>query len=96
MFFLALCSVSSNIQLNSCNSNPLGVSDLLKFSDSKNTPAGKIAKNTHTGGVYFYLIGTQNTIPFCQKYTPTDTFLSDFAGWDKALLVNSKGTEKSV
>ena len=36
---------------------------------------------TLTGGVYFCLIGTQNTMPSCQEYTPPDSFFSHFAGW---------------
>jgi len=25
---------------------------------------------------------TQNTAPYCQKYTPTDRFFRDFAHWE--------------
>jgi len=25
--------------------------------------------------------GTENTVPYCHKYTPTDCFLGDFAHW---------------
>jgi len=28
------------------------------------------------------LIGTQITVPYSQKYTPTDSFFGDFSHWD--------------
>jgi len=28
------------------------------------------------------LIRTQNTVPYCQKYTPTDCIFGDFAHWE--------------
>jgi len=38
-------------------------------------PVGKIAKKS-------VWRGTQNTVPYCQKYTPTDNALfGDFAHW---------------
>ena len=43
------------------------------------TQAAKSLKS-NTGGVYFCLIGTQNTMPSCQKYTPPVCVFSDFAG----------------
>jgi len=30
-------------------------------------------------GVCFCYFDTQNTVPYCQKYTPTDCFFGDFA-----------------
>jgi len=29
-------------------------------------------------------LGTQITVPYCQKYTPTDAFFSDFVHYVKA------------
>jgi len=40
---------------------------------------GEIAKKTIWRRVFF---GTQNTVPYCQKYTPTDCFFGYFAHWD--------------
>jgi len=39
---------------------------------------GKIAKKKPEG-VRFSKFGTQNTVPYCQKCTPTDCFFGDFA-----------------
>jgi len=43
-------------------------------------PVGKIAK-TQSEEVRFSYFGTQNTVPYCQKYTPTDYFFGDFTHW---------------
>ena len=45
-------------------------------------PSRQKSLKTHTLGVYFCLIGSQNTMPSCQKYTPPVCVFSDFAGWD--------------
>jgi len=39
-------------------------------------PVGKIAKKKQLEGVRFLLFGTQITMLYCQKYTPTDCFLA--------------------
>jgi len=31
--------------------------------------------------------GTQNTVPYCQKYTPTDFFFRNFAHWDRIFIM---------
>ena len=55
----------------------------------KDYPAGKIAKNTHWRRESFCLIGTQNTMPSCKKYTPPVCVFRDFAGWVSARKVSS-------
>jgi len=35
-----------------------------------------------TEGVRFCKFGTQNTVPYCQRYTPTYCFFGDFAHWE--------------
>ena len=47
--------------------------------------AGKIAKK-HTGGVYFYLISTQFTMPSIHS---SRQLFSDFAGWLNLILSNA-------
>jgi len=32
-----------------------------------------------------FIFGTQNTVPNCQKYTPTYCFFSDYAHWELGL-----------
>ena len=49
-------------------------------------PAGKIVKNTPEECV-FCLIGTENTMPYCQKYTPPVCVFSDFAGWEYTTII---------
>jgi len=41
---------------------------------------------------YFWLLseGTQNTVPYCQKYTSTDFFFGDFAHWEGKQSMISK------
>jgi len=38
-------------------------------------------------GVRFCKFGTQNTVPCCQKCTPTECFFGDFASTGKEILV---------
>jgi len=45
------------------------------------SPSGQNRQKKQSEGVRFYYFGTQNTVPYCQKYTPTDCFLGDFARW---------------
>jgi len=40
---------------------------------------GKIAEKTVCGSVFLTTYGTQNIVPNCQKHTPTDFFIGDFA-----------------
>jgi len=40
-------------------------------------PVGKFGKK-QSEGVHFFSFGTQNTVPNCQKYTPTDCIFGDF------------------
>jgi len=40
------------------------------------TPVGKIAKK-QSEGVCFCKFGTKSTVPYCQKYTPTDCFSAE-------------------
>jgi len=49
---------------------------LLASSLSSKNPVGKIVKK-QSEGVHFLLFGAQNTLPNCQKYTPTDCFFGD-------------------
>jgi len=42
---------------------------------------GKITKK-QSEGVRLYKFGTQNTVPYCKKYTPTDCLFGDFGHWD--------------
>jgi len=46
---------------------------------------GKIAKKKQSEGVRCCWFGTQNTVPYCQKYTqkytPTSCFFGDFVYW---------------
>ena len=51
-------------------------------------PAKSLKSNT--GEVYFCLIGTQNTMPSCQKYTPPVCVFSDFAGWIVSYIYERK------
>jgi len=41
------------------------------------SPVGKIAKKNTLKVCDFVDFGTQNTVPCCQKYTPTDCFFGD-------------------
>jgi len=37
-------------------------------------------------------LSTQNTVPYCQKFTPTHCFFSDFAHWVKnEIYLNGDG-----
>ena len=38
--------------------------------------------------MYFCLIGTQNTMPSCQKHTPPVCVFNDFAGWAVSIRIN--------
>jgi len=49
----------------------------------------KSPKKTQSEGVRFLLI--RHTVPYCQKYTPSDCFFVDFAHWVHVLIVNGKG-----
>ena len=51
---------------------------LLRWT-SYTQPAKSLKK--HVWRVCFCWIGIQNTVSFCQKYTPPNCFFSDFAGW---------------
>ena len=46
--------------------------------------------------MYFCLIGTQNTMLSCQKYTPPDSFFSDFAGWEGNIFMPAFKRENSL
>jgi len=39
----------------------------------------QIRQKKQSEGVHFYSFGTQNTVLYCQNYTPTDYFFGDFA-----------------
>jgi len=43
------------------------------YMSTRYTPVGKIAKK-QSEGVCFCKFGTKSTVPYCQKYTPTDCF----------------------
>jgi len=45
-------------------------------SQKKVFPVGKIVKKTVWRSAFLL-----NTVPYCQKYTPTDCFFDDFAHW---------------
>jgi len=47
----------------------------------KRYSVGKIAKKNSLKECVFVKFGTQNTVPCCQQYTPTDCFFGDFAHW---------------
>jgi len=52
--------------------------DLFKAVLSLFYPSGQNRQN-QSEGVRFCKLGTQNTMPYCQKYTPTCCFFGDFA-----------------
>jgi len=44
-------------------------------------------------GVRFYLFDTQNTVPYCQKNTPTDCFFGDISVFSIALDMGDRMLE---
>jgi len=54
-------------------------SEDIKQETESTFPGGKIAKKTVWKSAF--LFGTQITVPYCQKYIPTNCIFGDFAHW---------------